>query len=134
MPKGEKSVESLGITSHDTSLAFVFPWFLSGLCPFAFYLPFYLSNSVEPYRVWTSVYFNYALCTLCLCLDMPMLAILLSIHDIILSIPCLVHTDGGGAPYNLNLALCIPKANSTMCICYGGALSLFISYHALFLL
>jgi hypothetical protein len=30
---------------------FHFPWFLSGLCPFAFYLPFYLSNSVEPYLV-----------------------------------------------------------------------------------
>jgi hypothetical protein len=40
--------------------------------------------------------------------------------------PCLVPIDGGGAPYNLNFALCIPKANSSMCICYGGALSLFI--------
>jgi hypothetical protein len=84
--------------------------------------------------VWTSVYVNYALCTLCLCLDMSMLAILLSIHVIILSIPCLVPIDGGGAPYNLNRALCIPKANSTMCIRYGGALLLFISYDALFLL
>jgi hypothetical protein len=81
---------------------------------------------MEPYRVWTSVYFIYVLCTLCLCLDMSMLATLLSIHDIILSMPCLVPIDGGGAPYNLNFALCIPKANSTMCICYGGALSLLI--------
>jgi hypothetical protein len=48
----------------------------------------------------------------------------LYIHDIILSMPCLVPIDGGGAPYNRNLALCIPEANLTMCICYGGALSL----------
>jgi hypothetical protein len=104
------------------------------LCPFAFYLPFLSLNFVEPYRVWTSVYFNYALCTLCLCLDMSMLAISLSIHDIILSMLCLVPIDGGGAPYNLIFALCIPKANSTMCICYGGALSLFNRYLALVLL
>jgi len=46
----------------------------------------------------------------------------------------LVSIDGGGAPYNLIFALCIPKANSTMCICYGGALSLFNRYLALVLL
>jgi hypothetical protein len=116
------------MTQASLSFSMVLKWLVSICVLFAFYL----SNSVEPYRVWTSVYFNYALCTLCLCLDMSMFAILLSIHDIILSMPCLVPIDGGGAPYSLNLALCIPKANSTMCICYGGALSLLIIYHVCF--
>jgi hypothetical protein len=135
MPKGEKSVESLGITLHDTSLAsfsLVLKWLVS-IC--AFSCRFYLSNSLEPYLVCGQVctlimhYALYVYVWICLCLR-----ILLSIHDIILSMPCLVPIDGGGAPYNLNLAPYIPKANSTMCICYGGALSLFIRYHVLSLL
>jgi hypothetical protein len=47
MPKGEKSVESLGITSHDTSLAsfsLVLKWLVS-FC--AFICRFYLSNSLN---------------------------------------------------------------------------------------
>jgi hypothetical protein len=47
MPKGEKSVESLGITSRDTSLAsfsLVLKWLVS-IC--AFICRFYLSNSLN---------------------------------------------------------------------------------------
>jgi hypothetical protein len=36
----------------------------------------------------------------------------------------MVPKDSGGAPHIKIVAPCIPNANSTMCICYGGAFSL----------
>jgi hypothetical protein len=131
MPKGEKRVESLGITSRDTSLAsfsLVLKWLVSicaFICRFISQTPFaYFGCGQVCTLIMHYALYLYVWICLCLC-------IFLAIHDIILSIPCLVPNDGGGAPYNLNFAPCIPKENSTMCICYGGALSLFLRYHAM---
>jgi hypothetical protein len=56
-----------------------FLWFLSGLCPFALlFAVLSLKLLGTLFRVWTSVYLNYALCTLSLCLDMSMLVYILS--------------------------------------------------------
>jgi hypothetical protein len=68
------------MTQASLSFSVVLKWLVSICVLFAISF----SNFVEPYRVWTSVYFNSALCTLCLCLDMSMLATLLSIHVIYL--------------------------------------------------
>jgi hypothetical protein len=68
------------MTQASLSYSLVLKWLVSICVSFAISF----LNFVEPYRVWTSVYFNSALCTLWLCLDMFMLALLLSIHDMYL--------------------------------------------------
>jgi hypothetical protein len=64
-------------------------------------------------------------------LDIPIYACVsyYLIHVSILYMPCMVPKDSGGAPHDQIVALCIPNANSTMCICYAGAFSL--SYEGL---
>jgi hypothetical protein len=59
------------MTQASLSFSLVLKWLVS-ICVLFAVLSLKLRGNLS--RVWTSVYFNYALCTLCLCLDMCMLA------------------------------------------------------------
>jgi hypothetical protein len=58
------------MTQASLSFSLVLKWLMS-ICVLFAVLSLKLRGTLS--RVWTSVYFNYALCTLCLCLDMSML-------------------------------------------------------------
>jgi hypothetical protein len=59
------------MTQASLSFCLVLKWLMS-ICILFAILSLKLRGTLS--RVWTSVYFNFALCTLCLCLDMSMLA------------------------------------------------------------